>query len=166
MAMVQIINNLVEQDPARELIAAGQEHRCSLVARVPHASGLLDGTYDPEKHFDKGDHRNHRPVKWMQAGLQAVRDWRFLYQETDRTIGQAAILFSLYNSEIKSVLPNITNEENLREFAQASTKSPFTAAEMERVMKLWESEQKEALKQSFSNSQSKPTPRHCEGITQ
>jgi aryl-alcohol dehydrogenase-like predicted oxidoreductase len=158
MGMAQIINNLIEQEPAHALIDAAEEHHCSLIARVPHASGLLDGTYDPEKHFDKSDHRNHRPVKWMQAGLQAVREWGFLYQDTDRTIGQAAILFSLYSPAIKSVLPNITNEENLREFAQAPAQTPFTAAEMKRVKDLWEGGQKEALKQPFSNSQSKPTP--------
>lgn len=158
MDMAQIINNLIEQDPARELIRAAEKENCALIARVPHASGLLDGTYDPDKHFDKTDHRNHRPVKWMQAGLHAVREWKFLYEGTDRTIGQAAILFSLASPAVKSVLPNITNEENLREFAQAPDKTPLTEAELRKIEQLWEGGQKEALKQPFSNSKSKPTP--------
>jgi aryl-alcohol dehydrogenase-like predicted oxidoreductase len=158
MQMAQIINNLIEQDPARELIEAAEKKQVSLIARVPHASGLLDGSYDPDKHFDKTDHRNHRPVKWMQAGLQAVRDWSFLYKGTDRTIGQAAILFSLASPALKSVLPNITSEENLKEFALAPEKTPFSAEEMQKVAEMWESSQKEALKQPFSNSKTKPTP--------
>ncbi|SHE52288.1 Predicted oxidoreductase [Seinonella peptonophila] len=158
MQMAQIINNLIEQDPARELIHAAEEEHISLIARVPHASGLLDGSYDPDKHFDKTDHRNHRPVKWMQSGMQALRDWKFLYQDTDRTIGQAAILYSLASSAISSVLPNITTEENLKEFAQAPEKSPFTVDELVKVKELWENGQREALKQPFSNSKSKPTP--------
>ncbi|WP_028777444.1 aldo/keto reductase [Shimazuella kribbensis] len=158
MDMAQIINNLIEQDPARELIKAAEEAGTSLIARVPHASGLLDGSYDPDKHFDKSDHRNHRPVKWMQSGVQAVRDWSFLYKGTDRTIGQAAILYSLASAAIKSVLPNITSEANLKEFAEASEKTPFTAEELAKVEELWLNGQQEALKQPFSNSKSKPTP--------
>jgi aryl-alcohol dehydrogenase-like predicted oxidoreductase len=156
--MVQIINNLLEQDPARDLIRAAEEKDVSLVARVPHASGLLDGTYDPDKHFDKTDHRNHRPIKWMQAGIEAVRKLRFLYEGTDRTIGQAAILFNLATPAIKSVLPNITSEENLREFAQAPDKTPLSEEEMRRIEELWTSELAEKLKQPFSNSKVKPTP--------
>jgi aryl-alcohol dehydrogenase-like predicted oxidoreductase len=158
MDMAQIINNLIEQDPARELIQTAEATGTSLIARVPHASGLLDGTYDPDQHFDKGDHRNHRPVKWMQSGVQAVRDWSFLYKGTDRTIGQAAILFSLASSAVKSVLPNITTEANLREFAEASEKTPLTQDELVKIKQLWENGQNEALKQPFSNSQTKPTP--------
>lgn len=158
MDMVQIINNLLEQDPARDLIPAAEEKGVSLVSRVPHASGLLDGTYDPDKHFDKTDHRNHRPFKWMKAGLEAVRKLRFLYEGTDRTIGQAAILFNLASPAIKSVLPNITNEENLKEFAEAPDKTPLSEEEMRRIEELWTSELGEMVKQPLSNSKVKPTP--------
>lgn len=157
--MAQIINNLIEQDPARDLIRAAEEKNVALVSRVPHASGLLDGTYDPDKHFDKSDHRNHRPVKWMEAGIEAVRQWKFLYEGTDRTIGQAAIQFALYSPVVKSVLPNITSEANLKEFAEAPDTTPFSAEEMKKVEELWEGGQKELLKQPFSNSKSKPTPK-------
>lgn len=156
--MAQIINNLLEQDPARELIREAEKRNKALIARVPHASGLLDGTYDPNKHFDKQDHRSHRPIKWMQAGLDAVRQMKFLYEGTDRTIGQAAILFSLASPAIKSVLPNITSEENLREFAQAPEKTPLSEEELKKIEELWEGGLKEQLKQPFSNSKNKPTP--------
>ncbi|MBA4543620.1 aldo/keto reductase [Thermoactinomyces daqus] len=156
--MAQIINNMLEQDPARELIREAEKRNKALIVRVPHASGLLDGTYDPDKHFNKHDHRNHRPVKWMKAGLAAVQQLKFLYEGTDRTIGQASILFSLANPSIKSVLPNITTEENLREFAEAPDKTPLTEEEMKKLEELWETSMKEQLKQPFSDSKIKPTP--------
>lgn len=158
MKVAQIINNLVEQDPARELIATAENHECALIVRVPHASGLLDGTYQPEKHFEKTDHRSHRPKQWMEAGLSALRDYQFLVEGTDRTIGQAAILFSLAHQKIKSVLPNITSEQNLQEFALTSTKSPLTTEEMLKIKELWEGHQARSLSQPFSNSKTKPTP--------
>ena len=91
-------------------------------------------------------------------GLEAVRKLRFLYEGTGRTIGQAAILFSLASPAIKSVLPNITSEENLREFAQAPDKAPLSEEEMRRIEELWTSELAEKLKQPLANSKVKPTP--------
>lgn len=94
----------------------------------------------------------------MKAGLEAVRKLRFLYEGTDRTIGQAAILFNLASPAIKSVLPNITNEENLKEFAEAPDKTPLSEEEMRRIEELWTSELAEMVKQPLSNSKVKPTP--------
>lgn len=158
MKVAQIINNLVEQDPARELISTAKKNDFPLIVRVPHASGILDGTYNPDSHFDKTDHRSHRPKHWMEAGLNALREYQFLVNETGRTIGQAAILFSLAYSQIKSVLPNITNEQNLHEFALASTKKPLSHDEVQKINELWDGHQHVSLSQPFSNSQTKPTP--------
>lgn len=154
--VVHVINNILEQDPARDFFPHADQHQTSLIVRVPHASGLLDGTYDPDKHFDKSDHRNHRPIEWMKAGLEVVRELKPLYQETDRTIGQLAILFSLARPSVKSVFPNITNEQNLKEFAESSDKQPLTQEEMDRIKSLWVNGYAERLAQPFSNSKNKP----------
>jgi len=159
MTSVQIINNLLEQDPARDFFPVAEEKQVSLIVRVPHASGLLDGSYNPNKHFDKSDHRSHRPKKWMEAGLEAVRQLSFLYgPDTGRTIGQAAILFSLARPSVKTVLPNITSEENLKEFAQAVDCPPLTAEEMAKIEELWVGGLNKLLEQPMANSQNKPTP--------
>ncbi|KXG44131.1 aldo/keto reductase [Tepidibacillus infernus] len=154
--VVHVINNILEQDPARDFFPYADQHQTSLIVRVPHASGLLDGTYDPDKHFDKSDHRNHRPIEWMKAGLDVVRELKPLYQEKDRTIGQLAILFSLARPSVKSVFPNITNEENLKEFSESSDKQPLTQEEMDRIESLWVNGYAERLAQPFANSKNKP----------
>lgn len=159
-AAIQIINNMVEQDPARALFPVAEAEKRSLIARVPHASGLLDGTYDPDKHFDKDDHRSHRPIEWMQAGVDAVREMKEhgLFDGQDRTIGQLAIQFSLYRPSIASVLPNITSEENLKEFALASEVAPLTDEEFAKIESMWVNGYSERLKQPLSDSTTKPTP--------
>lgn len=159
-AAIQIINNIVEQDPAREVIPVAEQEKRALIVRVPHASGLLDGTYDPEKHFDKSDHRNHRPLPWMQAGVEVVNEMKEkgLFDGKNKTIGQLAIQFSLYHPSIVTVLPNFTNEENLREFAMASELAPIKKEEMELIESLWVGGYSERLKQPMSNTQTKPTP--------
>ncbi|MBO8162225.1 MAG: aldo/keto reductase [Brevibacillus sp.] len=157
---IQIINNIVEQDPARELFPIAEAENRSLIVRVPHASGLLDGSYDPDKHFDKSDHRSHRPIEWMQAGVEVVREMKAkgLLDGTGRTIGQLAIQFSLYRPSVVTVLPNFTNEENLREFALASEVAPLTKEEFDTLESLWVNGYNERLKQPLADSKTKPTP--------
>src|SRR5215217_8047515 len=57
---VQMIYNLLEQDPGRGLIVAARETGTSLIVRVPHSSGMLEGHYDENTTFAKNDHRRHR----------------------------------------------------------------------------------------------------------
>ncbi|NGQ93678.1 aldo/keto reductase [Brevibacillus sp. SYP-B805] len=159
-AAIQIINNILEQDPARDLFPVADEEKRALIVRVPHASGLLDGTYDPQKHFDKSDHRSHRPIEWMNAGVEVVKEMEAqgLFDGKERTIGQLAIQFSLYRPSVVSVLPNITTEANLKEFALASEVPPLTDAEAKIIEDLWVGGYNKRLEQHMSNSQNKPTP--------
>ncbi|UFJ41887.1 aldo/keto reductase [Brevibacillus humidisoli] len=159
-AAIQIINNIVEQDPARDLFPVAEAEQRSLIVRVPHASGLLDGSYDPDKHFDKSDHRSHRPVEWMQAGVDVVREMKAkgLFDGEGRTIGQLAIQFSLYRPSVATVLPNFTNDHNLREFALASDVTPLTNEEFSTLEELWVNGYNERLKQPMSDTKTKPTP--------
>ncbi|WP_438446599.1 aldo/keto reductase [Gorillibacterium sp. sgz5001074] len=159
IAMMQVIYNLLEQWPTNQFLAEAERQNTGLIVRVPHASGLLDGSYNPEKHYDKTDHRNHRRYEWMGRGLKAVEKLSFLYgPETGRTIGQAAILFSLSAPIVASVLPNITTSDNLKEFASASDCPPLTDAEIAEVRRLWDTELMELLDQPYADSENKPIP--------
>ncbi|MGD8191414.1 aldo/keto reductase [Brevibacillus ginsengisoli] len=161
-AGVQIINNILEQDPARSILQVAGEESRGVVVRIPHASGLLDGTYDPDKHFSRNDHRAHRSVEWMQAGVEVVQEMKEkgLFDANGRTIGQLAIQFSLYWSHVASVLPNITTEDNLKEFAMASEVAPLTEEDFIQLVWLWLSGYQERLKQPLSDSDSKPAPEY------
>lgn len=157
---VQIINNIVEQDPARSIFpVADEENRCVFV-RIPHASGLLDNTYDPEKHFKSNDHRAHRPKEWMRAGYEVVEEMKQkgLFDNSNRSISQLAIQFSLYQPSVASVIPNFTSEENLKEFALSSEVPPLTEEEFDVIEWLWMNGYCERLEQPLSNSTTKPAP--------
>jgi len=89
----------------------------------------------------------------VTSALKAVRQLSFLYgPDTGRTIGQAAILFSLARPSVKTVLPNITSEENLKEFAQAVDCPPLTAEEMAKIEELWVGGLNKLLEQPIANS--------------
>jgi len=139
VAGVQMIYNLLEQDPGRGLIEAAGETDTSLIVRVPHSSGMLEGKYDENTSFGPNDHRRHRPKEWLLDGLKKVERLGFLTESGERTLGQAALKFALASSEISSTLPNIYDEEQIEEFAAAPDTPDLTDEELTRVAELYES---------------------------
>jgi aryl-alcohol dehydrogenase-like predicted oxidoreductase len=137
IATLQIIYNMLEQDPGRSLIAGAQQEGASVFVRVPHSSGLLEGKYTAETTFPATDHRSHRPREWLTEGLQKLEKLAFLTEETRRTIGQAAIQFVLSSPAVASVLPNVYDAEQLEEFAAASDTPPLTEGELATIGELY-----------------------------
>jgi aryl-alcohol dehydrogenase-like predicted oxidoreductase len=135
---VQMIYNLLEQDPGRGLIRAAKETGTSLVVRVPHSSGMLEGKYDENTTFAHNDHRRHRPKEWLTSGLKKVEQLSFLTESGERTLGQAALKFVLASPEVVSTLPNIYGEEQIEEFAATSETPDLTPEELSRVAELYE----------------------------
>jgi aryl-alcohol dehydrogenase-like predicted oxidoreductase len=135
---VQMIYNLLEQDPGRGLIEAARQTGTSLLVRVPHSSGMLEGKYTKETTFAKNDHRRHRPKEWLLEGLRKVEQLGFLSAFGERTLGQAALKFVLASPEVASTLPNIYDEEQLKEFAAAPETPDLSQEELTRVEELYD----------------------------
>ena len=108
---VQMVYNILEQEPAISLFPIAAETTAGLLSRAPHASGILDGTYDA---YSRSPHMGD---VCMETSLKKLHQLDFLTQETDATLGQIAIQFALAQPYIASVLPDITNHHKLREFA-------------------------------------------------
>jgi aryl-alcohol dehydrogenase-like predicted oxidoreductase len=138
LAGVQMIYNLLEQDPGRGLIEAASETGTSLIVRVPHSSGMLEGKYTEETTFAKNDHRRHRPREWLLEGLKKVEQLGFLTESGERTPGQASLRFVLSSPEIASTLPNIYDDEQLEEFAAAPDTPDLAEDELSRIAELYE----------------------------
>jgi aryl-alcohol dehydrogenase-like predicted oxidoreductase len=139
IASVQTVYNLLEQDPGRDFMAAAAEHGVGVMARVPTSSGLLDDNLTPETSFGPGDHRRHRPREWLVEGLQKIDRVRFLCEPgTGRTMAQAALRFILAQPQMTVVIPTITNEAELREYAGAAEVPELRDDELARVGELYE----------------------------
>ena len=161
--VVQHIYNMLEQYPGQALHAAtyaklpnpqatiddlpefkhGQmeiapQLDTNFLIRVTHSSGMLEGKYTEDTVFPPDDHRNHRPRSWLINGIKKIKTLEFLTgKETGRTLGQAALLWLLAEKTVGSTLPNIYNEEQLIEFAEASEKNPITKEELDRIADLY-----------------------------
>jgi aryl-alcohol dehydrogenase-like predicted oxidoreductase len=140
VASLQVIWNILEQFPGDAQIKAASEAKADtgFMIRVPHASGMLEGHYTEDTVFPENDHRRHRPRSWLINGIKKVEQLRFL-ERPDRTLGQAAIRWLLHEPRVMTVLPNIYDSAQLREFATAPLSSPLTTEELAKIDELYAS---------------------------
>ena len=133
---IQMIWNVLEQHPGTAMIEAARRHApdCVFNIRVTHASGMLEGKYTEQTEFAKNDHRRHRPRSWLVNGLKKIRTLDFL--TTDMTLGQAALKWLLADDRVVTTLPNIYDDEQLREFAEAADRRDLSREELARVAEL------------------------------
>lgn len=136
--IVHMIYNALELNPGRELIKAANETNHSILVRVPHSSGMLEGQYDENTTFAENDHRRHRPEAWLRNGVQKIRQLEFLTDGTGRTLGQAALKYVLHDDSVVSALPNIYNMQQLDEFTAASDVAELNDDDMQRIEALFE----------------------------
>lgn len=138
ISSAQTVYNLLEQQPGDDFLAAATEQGIGVMARVPTSSGLLDDSLTLETTFSDTDHRRHRPREWLVEGLQKIERLRFLCEEGDRTMSQAALRFILAQPQMACVIPTITNEAELREYAGASEVSDLTEQELAQIAELYQ----------------------------
>lgn len=143
-APTQIIYNLLEQMLGEPILAAAEDVGVGVMARVPHASGLLEGYMTLDTEFEPGDHRNWRMTTnarrkaWMEDGLKKVEQINAEFVEgRGRTVGQLAIQFALRSPVMASVLPNIYSAQGLEEYAATFDAAPLTDAEYDAIQALY-----------------------------
>jgi len=137
---VQTVFNLFEQDPGMHFIDTIREGDAdtSVLARVPHSSGLLNEQVTPDTELGEGDHRSHRPSEWYETGWEKLDAIRFLECDGDRKMSQASIQWLLSHDEVASVTPTFRTTDDIDEWAGASDVPDLTDDEYERVQELYE----------------------------
>src|SRR6266566_4995167 len=85
-------------------------------------------------------------IGWLYEGVNCIRErditsvqhiYNMLEQNSERTLGQAALLWLLADDRVASTLPNIYNEEQLVEFARAPECPPLTVDDMAKIDELY-----------------------------
>ncbi len=135
---LQTVFNALEQEPGRTFAQRPrvQQGDVSLISRVPHASDSLSGKATPDTVFPKGDHRAHRNRDNMLDNFEKAATLAFLWEDTGRTMGQAAISAILADTAFTCVLPTVLSVEDVNEYAAASDQ-PLTPEEHDAVDALW-----------------------------
>jgi aryl-alcohol dehydrogenase-like predicted oxidoreductase len=135
---LQHIYNTLEQHPGRAMHDAATEFGkdTMFLIRVTHSSGMLEGKYTSDTVFLPTDHRSHRPRSWLLNGVKKIDKLRFL-ENSERTLGQAALLWLLADDRVASTLPNIYKEEQLIEFAKTPECPPLTSDDLAKIDNLY-----------------------------
>ncbi len=136
----QIIYNVFEQEPGRRFIQVAEEQNVGVVSRVPHASGLLDGTYtrDTPIEFDPSDHRTYRKKQWLEKGLNKLDEIQFLFENNEGTVAQIALKFVLKPEIVASCIPTMTTIEQLDEFIDSADLADVPDEEVSRLAVLYD----------------------------
>ncbi len=129
---VQTVYNMLEQIPGKYFIDLCNQTGSSILVRVPHCSGILEGKYNENTRFSADDHRSFRNKEWLIKGLKIVEDLR-KYTKENRTIGQLAIQYILEEKSVASVLPNIYDKDQLQEFIQYEDASKLSKTEKQEI---------------------------------
>jgi aryl-alcohol dehydrogenase-like predicted oxidoreductase len=131
--VVQTVYNVLEQDPGRRFLAEAAATGASVLARVPHASGALEGTVTKDTVYPAGDHRSFRNRQMLHDLLDKAEAIRFLWDGGVRTIAQAAVQFCMAQPGMASVLPTATTPAQLEEFAAAASLPEIDPGDLRRV---------------------------------
>ena len=140
-APTQIIYNLLEQLLGAPILPVAEQEGVGVLARVPHASGLLEGYMDMNTTFEPGDHRNWRMTTnekrkaWMEDGLKKVELLQPLLN--GRHISQLALQFALHSRAMASVIPNIYDEAGLKRYTSLDSVAPLTEQEYSQIQALY-----------------------------
>jgi aryl-alcohol dehydrogenase-like predicted oxidoreductase len=145
---VQIIFNIFRQRPAELFFKQAQIRRVGILARVPLASGLLTGKFNPESKFATDDHRTYnrhgesfdRGETFsgldFAAGLKAVQALRILVPP-DQTLAQMALRWILMFPEVTCAIPGAKRSQQAQENILSSNLPPISKAKMLRITEIY-----------------------------
>lgn len=105
---VQVIYNIYDQMPARNLFPLCREHNIGVIARVPFDEGALTGRINQDTVFPPGDFRESyfagdRKRQVMEHNLAICRDLRM----DEQALPAIALRFCLSDPAVSTVIPGM-----------------------------------------------------------
>jgi aryl-alcohol dehydrogenase-like predicted oxidoreductase len=123
------VYNLLEREPGETLARRAEGRGKGIFARVPHASGALDGSSPSFGHYPSGDHRSLRDASWLQRARRSAEVLRPHAEGRGRTLGELAILALLAEPSVVSVFPTFLTEEEVDRYGRLDRLLPVTLEE-------------------------------------
>lgn len=103
---LQVLYNVLNQAPARELFPAAKDKGYGIIARVPLASGLLTGKFRLNAVFPADDIRqNFLTPRRLQEALVRVDEAKSIIGGAAPNLAVAALQFALADDAVSSTIP-------------------------------------------------------------
>ncbi len=126
---VQVIYNIFDQSPERELFPLCMELNIGVLARVPLDEGALTGTIREDTRYDSGDFRafyfrgdrKQQVVKRVKALEQDLKS-------SPDSLAETALRFCLSHPAVSSVIPGMRKVRNVESSCSVSDSGPLDTA--------------------------------------
>jgi aryl-alcohol dehydrogenase-like predicted oxidoreductase len=130
---VQVIYNIFDQTPERNLFPACRKHNIGVLARVPLDEGALAGRVTEDTTFPSGDFRNlyfrgDRKKQVVEHVNALVRD---LGLEDASHLPEIALRFCLSDPAVSTVIPGMRSISNVAANIMASGQGPLLPGTLE-----------------------------------
>ena len=118
---LQVLFNVLNQQPATELIPLAEQEGIGIIVRVPLASGLLTGKFSADHQFAADDNRrNYLSSKRLKEALERVERLKMLVRDTGYTLSQIALAFLLKVPGVSAPIPGAKTPAQVEQNASAS----------------------------------------------
>lgn len=128
VASQQVVFNLFEQTPARNLFPAGVATNQAYIARVPLDSGALTGAWTEDTYStwekDSIPHWLYRGERFMDT-LQRMQKLKALCAPYYPTLAEAAMRYVLSESQVSTLIPGMKNAAEVDMNVRYSDGQPF-----------------------------------------
>jgi len=137
---LQVIFNLIDQRPLKELFPLAEKNKVGIIAREPLACGLLTGKYTAESKFHKADHRNRwMPDKYLKD-LKKIKRVQEVFDTRKVSLKQAAIEFVLSSSAVSTIIPGMKTVQHVEDHLKAVLDPRLSVEEISRIQDIYESD--------------------------
>lgn len=118
---LQVLYNILNQSPARELFPLAKKKGWGIISRVPLASGLLTGKYRRDAIFPPNDVRqNFLTPRRLAEALDRVDEIRGILGRSVQSLAQGAIRFALEDEAVSTTIPGARNPRQVEMNAGAA----------------------------------------------
>lgn len=118
---LQVLYNIINQQPAEQLLPMAKQKNFGIIARVPLASGLLSGKYTAETNFGVNDVRqNFLTPRRLVEVMEKIAEVKGIISGVTRSLPEAALKFCLADDAVSTVIPGARNARQAELNAVAS----------------------------------------------
>jgi aryl-alcohol dehydrogenase-like predicted oxidoreductase len=138
---LQVVYNILHQDPEEALFPLARRENIGIIARVPLERGILAGRFTDPSAFAGDDFRrrmfsNAAALAPLNAAIDKLA---FLVKADVRNLADAALRFVLSHPAVSSVIPGIRTVRQVDDNGAASGK-PLAADDLARLRELYRSD--------------------------
>ena len=137
---VQVIYNIFDQSPERNLFPLVQQMDVGVLARVPLDEGALTGTINEDTKFPEGDFRQgYFAGDRRKQVAEHVDALKKDVQDVKGTLAEIALRFCLSNPAVSTVIPGMRKVKTVESSCSVSDSGPLPSPVLARLkIHAWE----------------------------